>query len=93
MGMSNRDYDIDEFAAKEQSDGSYLNVYGETTWYNELGQLHREDGTAIIYPDGSVSWSLSRTRSLFRTYYTFADWLIELDVSDEEKMILRLRYD
>ena len=87
MGMSNRDYDIDEFAAKLRSDGSYLNVYGETTWYNELGQLHREDGPAIIKSDGRVYWCLSRT------YYTFADWLIELDVSDEAKMLLRLRYD
>ena len=76
-----------DFAAKEQSDGSYLNVYGETTWYNELGQLHREDGPSIKYDDGNVEWCLNNT------IYSFNEWLKLSTISDEEKMILRLRYD
>ena len=87
MDKSNRDYDIDEFAAKLRSDGSYLNVYGETTWYNELGQLHREDGPAIKYDDGNVEWCLNNT------IYSFNEWLKLSTISDEDKMILRLRYD
>ena len=49
MGSSSRDYDIFFDGAVEQSDGSYLNKYGTITWYNEEGEIHREDGPAIIY--------------------------------------------
>jgi hypothetical protein len=72
--------------AVEQSDGSYLNVYGITTWYDEAGQLHKDDGPAIILPDGSVNWYLHGES------YSFDEWLIKLNKSDEAKMMLRLQY-
>ena len=31
---------------------------GTKRWYNEQGKRHREDGPAIVYPDGSV-WYLN----------------------------------
>jgi hypothetical protein len=73
--------------AVEQSDGSYLNVYGITTWYDEAGQLHKDDGPAIILPDGSVNWYLHGLQ-----YDSFNAWLIKLNKSDETKMMLRLQY-
>jgi hypothetical protein len=29
---------------------------GDTRWHNEYGQLHREDGPAIEYPNGDTWW-------------------------------------
>jgi len=88
MGMSNRDYHIKKYAAVEQSDGSWLHSRdGDVYWYNEEGYLHREDGPAVISSDGGVvEWWLNGN------YYYVDDWLIELNKSDECKMMLRLCY-
>tara|TARA_B110000238_G_scaffold100411_1_gene109424 strand:- start:909 stop:1175 length:267 start_codon:yes stop_codon:yes gene_type:complete len=87
MGMSNRDYHIKKYAAIEQSDGSWLHDDGDVYWYNEVGYLHREDGPACIYFNGGgVEWWLNGN------YYFVDDWLIELNKSDECKMMLRLQY-
>jgi len=97
--MSNRDYDI-VFGAKFdktnhinnigellQSGGCYLGSNGGMFWYNKEGQYHREDGPAIINEDGAAAlWCLNDKE------YTFDDWCIELNKSDEEKMLLRLQY-
>lgn len=32
---------------------------GTIRWYNEQGQLHREDGPAIEFVDGSKAWFLN----------------------------------
>ena len=85
--MSSRDYDIGNCGAVEQSDGSYVDRDGCITWYNKHGEWHREDGPACIYRDGSVEWFINGT-----TYWSFAEWLIELNKSDEAKMLLRLQY-
>lgn len=37
---------------------SYLNEYGANFYVNHLGQYHREDGPAIIYPSGRKDWYL-----------------------------------
>ena len=86
MGMSNRDYHIKKYAAVEQSDGSYLHEDGDVCWYNRIGQLHREEGPAVISPNGDVEWWLNGN------YYFVDDWLIKLNKSDECKMMLRLQY-
>jgi hypothetical protein len=84
---NSRDFVIDHFGAYEQSDGSYLDDDGAITWYNEEGQYHREDGPALIYAcNGVMYWFINGAN------YTFADWLIELNITDEAKMLLRLQY-
>ena len=35
---------------------SIINQFGTKIWYNEQGQLHREDGPAVEYADGSKRW-------------------------------------
>jgi hypothetical protein len=85
---SNRDDDIEQFGAEEQSDGSYLTKCGHRVWYNEKGEYHREDGPAIIYHDDPESWWW-----LNNIDYCFNDWCIELNKSDEDKMLLRLQYE
>jgi hypothetical protein len=69
-----------------QSDGSYLDSYGACRWFNEEGRRHRDDGPAVLY-DGHIGWWLNGIR------YSFNKWCIELNISDEAKMILRLQYE
>jgi len=33
-----------------------VDEYGATRWYNEKGELHRLDGPAVEYADGSKEW-------------------------------------
>jgi len=85
--MRNKDKDIRLYDAVEQSDGSYMNSLGTILWYNEKGQRHREDGPAIILSYGRLLWFVNGTR-----YDSFDEWLEVGDISDEEKMLLKLRY-
>jgi hypothetical protein len=85
--MFSRDKDITLFAAKLQPDGSYINKYGHITWYNEKGQVHKEDGPAVIIYRGKSYWYINGYD------YTFIEWLIKLNKPDEEAMLLRLQYD
>jgi hypothetical protein len=79
---------ISEYNAVEQSGGSWLHDDGEIFWYNKEGEVHREDGPAVIYPDGRVEWWWHDDE------YPFYEWLEEtpLSLSDEEKLLLRLCY-
>ena len=36
-----------------------IDAYGNKRWRNEKGQLHREDGPAIEYTEGSKYWYLN----------------------------------
>jgi len=84
---SMRDNDIKRYGSVEQPDGSYIDDDGNIVWYNEAGEYHREDGPAVLYTNGRGGyWRLNNIE------YSFADWLIELNKSDEEKMMLRLQY-
>lgn len=31
-------------------------IWERTIWYDERGEIHREDGPAIIFKDGSKEW-------------------------------------
>jgi len=87
MGESSKASDMDIYGAVEQSDGSYIDRNNEITWYNAHEQMHREDGPAIIYDgSGDVEWWLNDAP------YTFNEWCIALNKTDEQKMLLRLRY-
>ena len=36
-----------------------VDKYGTRRWYNESKQLHRTDGPAVEFPNGSKSWYLN----------------------------------
>lgn len=57
------------------------------TWYWH-GDLHREDGPAVIWSDGSFEFALHE-----EIYDSVSDWLADLDVCDEEKLLLKLIWD
>ena len=81
-----RDYAIDYRAATEQEDGSWVYDNGLKVWYNDAGYVHRDNGPAVINPDGKIRWF---DRSCERP---FKEWLQQIDISDEQKMLLRLQY-
>tara|TARA_B110000259_G_scaffold50480_1_gene59377 strand:- start:325 stop:588 length:264 start_codon:yes stop_codon:yes gene_type:complete len=85
--VGSRDYAIEEYDAVEQPDGSYVDDFGDITWYNKAGDFHREDGPSIIYTNGNAYWYIHGI-----SYDSFAEWLIELNKPDESKMLLRLQY-
>jgi hypothetical protein len=87
--LSMREYDIKYRGAVEHDDGSsWLCKNGVFVWYNEAGAYHRDDGPAVIWKhgNGSLVWYLNGMK------YTFDDWLIKANISDEDAMLLRLCY-
>jgi hypothetical protein len=87
MNMSIRDFNIQNYESTEQPNGSYLNKWGEVHWYDTHGNLHREDGPAVIFRSGKIGWYLNDH------FYKFDAWLIKLNKTDEAKMMLRLQYE
>jgi hypothetical protein len=83
---SKRDWNIKFLDAKQQPDNSWKNCDGTTRWYNDIGQTHKEDGPAIIHPSGYAGWYFNNKRC------SFDEWCNEVNISDENKMILKLQY-
>jgi len=70
----------------ELEDSSWLQKDGWIFWYNEHGDVHREDGPASIDRFGECNWYLNNADM------PFLEWLDEINVSDDRKMLLRLQY-
>jgi len=77
----------------------YNNLYTETVipyciefsngtkkFMNYYRELHREDGPAIIWEDGTKNWFLNGMQ------YSFEKFLEKTSITDEEKVFLRLKY-
>jgi hypothetical protein len=88
MPDNHRDTHIIEYNAVKQPDGSWLHDDGDEYWYNEEGEIHREDGPAVIraMPYDELDWRLNCR------LYSFNEWLKLTPITDEEKMLLKLRY-
>ena len=41
---------------------STITIYGNKSWYNENGELHREDGPALEYSNGTKEWWIKGVR-------------------------------
>jgi hypothetical protein len=63
------------------------NKYIHRWYYDTKGFPHREDGPALIYPNGQAYWYLHGT------LYTFNEYLKLTPIPDEQKLLLRLQYD
>ena len=57
---------------------------GRICWYNDLDEIHREDGPAVLHPD--PMWCLNGM------LYSFEDWCDRLGKTEADKMLLRLQY-
>ena len=59
---------------------------GDEDWYLH-GDYHRTNGPAIVWHDGDEDWYLHGS------CYTFDEWLeANTEISDEEKVMLKLQY-
>ena len=58
---------------------------GAKEWYID-GKYHREDGPAVEYTYGKKRWFIDGE------HYSFEDWLDKLQISNEEKILLCLKW-
>jgi len=100
--LSTFDAHIILFHMVQQDDGSWLDTpvgdnriesqqicgpsMGDVYWYNEIGEMHRIDGPAHESWNGVVYWYINDAE------YDFNEWMTLVPISDEVKMLLRLRY-
>ena len=59
---------------------------GNKYWRDLNGYFHREDGPAIEYVDGTKECYINGKE------YTFEDWLSQFQFSNEEKVLLCLKW-
>jgi hypothetical protein len=58
---------------------------GVKTWYRH-GLVHRDDGPAFENANGNKYWYLNDQE------LTFNNWLDKVDISDENKVMMKLKY-
>ena len=79
-------YDSDSDDNLHRTDGpAAILADGYKSWYQH-GLRHRANGPAIEWKDGRTSWWLNDQR------LTFDEWLDKLDISDEAKVMMKLKY-
>ena len=66
-------------------DNPEINKHGIKFWYQH-GKVHRDDGPAIEWPDGDTSWCLHGQR------LSFDEWLDEVEMLYENKVMMKLKY-
>jgi hypothetical protein len=90
-------------------DNPRIDTHGNKWWHDSAGQVHRDNGPAIIWADGgrdwyqhsrqhrddgpAVEWSDGdKEWCLNGKYLSFEEWLDEVDISDEDKVMMKLKY-
>ena len=69
-----------------REDGPALEyIYGTKAWFID-GKRHRLDGPAMERADGFKYWFIDGKE------YSFEDWLDQLQISNEEKIMLCLKW-
>jgi hypothetical protein len=77
-------YDTD--GVRHRTDGPAIEwLDGDKFWYQH-GECHRDDGPAYESANGGKSWYLHDQ------CLTFDEWLNKVDMSDEDKVMLKLEY-
>ena len=86
---------IDEHGIKEwhDSDGklhrddgpAIMYASGTKEWWQH-GECHRDNGPAIEYANGHKEWWLNDR------YLSFNQWLDQANISDEDKVMMKLKY-
>ena len=64
-----------------------IDSYGITRYVNDQEFLHRNDGPAVLFPEGNCEWWL------YGIPYTFPLWCIRANKTEEEIVILKLKYN
>jgi len=66
-------------------DNPVIDEYGDKRWYQH-DRLHRDDGPAVEWADELKSWYLNGK------CVTFAEWLDKVEMPDEDKVMMKLKY-
>ena len=78
---------IDKIYPEYIPDGHWIDAGGWEVWAKG-GGYHREDGPAVINPDGGIDWHLDGL-----WYSAFEDWLeANTYITDSQKVLLKLKY-
>jgi hypothetical protein len=67
-------------------DNPVIDKYGNKFWYDTDGKLHRDDGPAIERANGRKSWYLHKK------CISFDEWLDKVNIPDEAKVMMKLKY-
>ena len=77
---------INEDDPSKMPDGHWIDREGWEVCIKN-GNYHRNDGPAVIYPDGTVFWCLDDE------WYPFDEWLeANKELTEEQKVMLKLEY-
>ena len=72
---------------RSPDDGPVMGKVNGHTYRMLHGELHSVDGPSVEWADGGCGWYLNGE------YYELDDWLIaNTEISDEEKVMLKLQY-
>jgi hypothetical protein len=75
-----------QYGKLHRDDGpAYENSNSNNAWYQH-GKVHRDDGPAVEWPNGATLWYLNDQR------LSFDKWLDKVDMSDEDKVMMKLQY-
>lgn len=77
---------IDENKLTHKEDGPAIIWPNGDQYWHKNGKLHREDGPAIILSNGEIEWWLNGH------YHRFNEWCELVNISEEDKFELILRY-
>jgi hypothetical protein len=64
---------------------AYEYTSGRKEWFQH-GKYHREDGPAVEWADGEHWWWLNHI------HMSFDEWLDRDDMSDEDRVMMKLKY-
>ena len=65
----------------------FVHVYEDgTRVYYANSTIHRDDGPAVIFPDGIIEWWYDDDE------YSFEMWCVHAEKTDEEIVQLKLKY-
>ena len=77
---------IDESLPGEMLDGHWIDADGWEVCVKN-GRYHREDGPAVIYPNGETNWFINGIE------YILDDWLeTNNKITDSQKVLIKLKY-
>jgi hypothetical protein len=65
-------------------DPAVVRANGTKVWYQH-GNIHRDNGPAVECASGDKWWLNSQ-------YMSFDEWLDQVDISDEAKVMMKLKY-
>jgi hypothetical protein len=69
-----------------RDDGPALEYANGNKSWHQHGKYHRDDGPAIEYANGNKSWYLHDKK------LSFDKWLDVVDMSNEDKVMMKLKY-